>query len=103
MKGVEKTAENLKSAVAGETHEFKEMYPDIFTSGQDVPYLTNSTQLNVDKTDNAIEAIMHQNDIQPLYTGGTILHTFMGEKMTNAQACKTLVKKIASVTQLPYF
>jgi ribonucleoside-triphosphate reductase (formate) len=81
----------------------KKLYPDIITSGFDEPYLTNSTQLGVDDTDDAIEAIQHQNDIQPLYTGGTIFHTFLGEKLSSAESAKNLVKKIAFNTKLPYF
>lgn len=75
----------------------------IITAGnRETPYLTNSTQLPVDKTDDAIEAIMHQNQIQPLYTGGTIFHTFLGEEIDWKDA-RTLVKKIAYKTKLPYF
>ncbi|MFH1225076.1 MAG: ribonucleoside triphosphate reductase [Candidatus Diapherotrites archaeon] len=81
----------------------KEMYPDIITSGKDVPYLTNSTQLGVGETDDVIEALEHQNDLQPLYTGGTIFHTFMGEKVSSGGACKRLVRKIAENTRLPYY
>jgi ribonucleoside-triphosphate reductase len=81
----------------------KEKYPDIYCSGDKEPYLTNSTQLPVDHTDDAIEAIEHQNDIQPLYTGGTIFHTFLGERITDGESCKRLVKKIAYNTRLPYF
>ncbi|MBR9691447.1 ribonucleoside triphosphate reductase [Candidatus Woesearchaeota archaeon] len=81
----------------------KERYPEIITSGTDEPYLTNSTQLPVDLTEDAIEAIEHQNKIQPLYTGGTIFHTFLGERMADGKACKRLVKKIAYNTKLPYF
>jgi ribonucleoside-triphosphate reductase len=81
----------------------KEMYPDIYCSGDKEPYLTNSTQLPVDHTDDAIEAVEHQNEIQPLYTGGTIFHTFLGERMVNGESCKRLVKKIAYNTRLPYF
>jgi len=81
----------------------KEMYSDIYCSGEKEPYLTNSTQLPVDYTDDAIEAIEHQNDIQPLYTGGTMFHTFLGERMVDGEACKRLVKKIAYNTRLPYF
>ncbi|MFQ5648130.1 MAG: anaerobic ribonucleoside-triphosphate reductase, partial [Candidatus Aenigmatarchaeota archaeon] len=68
----------------------KEMCPDIITSGTDVPYVTNSSQLPVDWTDDPIKAIEHQNDIQPLYTGGTIFHTFLGEKMTDWKAARDL-------------
>lgn len=81
----------------------KEMYQDIIVSGEDDVFLTNSTYLPVNSTDDAIEAIEHQNDIQPLYTGGTMFHTFLGEKVSNGEACKQLVKKIAYNTKLPYF
>ncbi|MFH1774507.1 MAG: ribonucleoside triphosphate reductase [Methanobacteriota archaeon] len=81
----------------------KELYPDIITAGGDTPYLTNSTHLPVNYTDDAIEAIEHQNDVQPLYTGGTIFHTFMGERMSGAESCRTLVKRIAHNTKIPYF
>lgn len=83
--------------------EDKKMYPDIKTSGEAAPFLTNSTQLPVDYTDDVISALEHQNDIQPLYTGGTIFHTFLGEKMTDWKAARTLVKKIAENTKIPYF
>lgn len=81
----------------------KEFYPDIITSGKDNPYLTNSTQLPVGHTDDVIEALQHQNDIQHLYTGGTIFHTFLGEKLTDWKAAMQLVKKIAYNTRIPYF
>lgn len=81
----------------------KKYHPDIITSGDKEPFLTNSTQLPVDLTDDAIEAIELQNDIQPLYTGGTIFHTFMGEKLSSGEACKKLVKRIAFNTKIPYF
>jgi ribonucleoside-triphosphate reductase len=81
----------------------KQIYPDIITAGTTQPYLTNSTQLGVSETDDAIEAIEHQNDIQPLYTGGTIFHTFLGERVSSAEAVKRLIQKIAYNTKLPYF
>jgi ribonucleoside-triphosphate reductase len=81
----------------------KQMYPDIYTSGEKEPYLTNSTQLPVNYTDDVVKALEHQNDIQPLYTGGTIFHTFLGERMMDGNAAKTLVRKIAFNTKLPYF
>ncbi|MBU0662767.1 ribonucleoside triphosphate reductase, partial [Candidatus Micrarchaeota archaeon] len=81
----------------------KEMYPDIITAGTDVPYLTNSTHLGVGETDDAVEAIEHQNDIQPLYTGGTMFHTFLGENVSSGAACKKLVRRIAENTRLPYY
>ena len=83
--------------------EDKKLYPDIKTSGENAPFLTNSTQLPVDYTDDVIAALEHQNDIQPLYTGGTIFHTFLGERMTDWKSARTLVKKIAENTRIPYF
>ena len=76
---------------------------NIYCSGEKEPYLTNSTYLPVGHTENLIEAIEHQNDIQPLYTGGTMFHTFLGERMIDGEACKRLVRKIAYNTRLPYF
>jgi ribonucleoside-triphosphate reductase len=81
----------------------RQTYPDIYTSGGSEPYLTNSTQLPVGYTDDLVKAIEHQNDIQPLYTGGTIFHTFLGERLSSGKAARTLVKKIAQNTKLPYF
>ncbi len=80
----------------------KEKYRNIITSGSEkFPYLTNSTQLNVDATRDVWEALRHQQDIQPLYTGGTIFHTFLPEAI-DPLTCKKLVRKIAE-TKLPYF
>jgi len=81
----------------------RKYYPDIITAGGETPYLTNSTQLGVDDTDDIVEALEHQNDIQKLYTGGTIFHTFLGEQIDSAESCKRLVRKIAENTALPYF
>ncbi len=81
----------------------KEHHPDIITAGEKEPYLTNSTHLPVNKTDDVIEALEHQNEIQPLYTGGTIFHTFLGEALSSGESAKELVKKIAFNTKLPYF
>ena len=65
-------------------------------------YLTNSTQLPVDYTNDVAQALLHQNEIQPLYTGGTVFHTFLGEEI-GWQEARSLVKKIAYETKLPYF
>jgi ribonucleoside-triphosphate reductase len=80
----------------------RQKYPRIVTSGTEkYPFLTNSTQLNVDATRDVFEALQHQDDIQPLYTGGTIFHTFLPEAI-DAGTCKKLVRRIAA-TKLPYF
>ena len=82
----------------------KKYCPGIVTAGtKDTPYLTNSTQLPVDKTDDIVEALQHQGDIQRLYTGGTVFHTFLGEEVDDWKTCRQLVKKIAYNTSLPYF
>jgi anaerobic ribonucleoside-triphosphate reductase len=82
----------------------RKLHKDIITAGTpDTPYLTNSTQLPVSKTDDVIEAILHQNKIQPLYSGGTVFHTFLGEEIDDWRTCRELVKKIATNTKLPYF
>jgi ribonucleoside-triphosphate reductase len=78
------------------------MHPDIKTAGTKMPYLTNSTHLPVNHTNDPIEAMEHQNDIQPLYTGGTVFHTFLGERMTDGSACKLFLKRAATNTKLPY-
>ncbi len=80
----------------------KVKYHRILTAGTEkYPYLTNSSQLNVDATRDVFEAIEHQKDIQPLYTGGTIFHGFLPEAI-DRETCKKLVRKIAQ-TSLPYF
>jgi anaerobic ribonucleoside-triphosphate reductase len=82
----------------------KKMHPEIKTAGtKEAPYLTNSTQLPVDATDDLAEVLLNQNEIQPLYTGGTVFHTFLGEELADWKSCRELVKKIAYNTKLPYF
>ena len=80
----------------------KQKYPQIVVSGTEKhPYLTNSTQLNVDATRDVFEALQHQEGVQTLYTGGTIFHTFLPEAIDGA-TCRKLVRKIAE-TRIPYF
>ncbi|MEA3485351.1 MAG: ribonucleoside triphosphate reductase [Candidatus Aerophobetes bacterium] len=67
------------------------------------PYYTNSSQLPVDLTDDIFEALDLQDDLQIKYTGGTVLHGFLGEKMPSNQSVRKLVKKIALHYRLPYF
>ena len=81
----------------------KEKYPDIITAGTDeIPYYTNSSQLPVDYTDDAFKALELQDEIQCKYTGGTVLHVFLGEKVRDAAMAKKLVKKIFEKFHLPY-
>ena len=71
--------------------------------GGDSPYYTNSTALPVNSTNDVFEALDMQNDIQRLYTGGTVFHAFIGESIDDVETCKNLVKKIASNYEVPYF
>ncbi len=83
--------------------EDRKRFPDIITAGKDVPYYTNSTQLPVGFTDDLFEALKLQDELQCQYTGGTVLHGFIGERIYSSNACKKLVKKIAENFHLPYF
>ena len=81
----------------------KERYPDIITSGtKKVPYYTNSSHLPVNYTDDFFEALDHQDDLQCAYTGGTVLHLFMGEKISDIQSVKNLIRKVFEKYKLPY-
>ncbi|MCX6747316.1 MAG: ribonucleoside triphosphate reductase [Candidatus Pacearchaeota archaeon] len=80
----------------------KETYPNIYTSGNDAPYLTNSSQLPVDLDIDLFSALKHQEELQALYTGGTIFHAFLGERLSGEDA-KNLARKIAERTTIPYF
>ncbi|MEI7640208.1 MAG: ribonucleoside triphosphate reductase [bacterium] len=81
----------------------KEKYPEIIAMGKNEPYYTNSSQLPVDHTNDIFKALEHQDAIQAKYTGGTVLHIFMGEKMNSIEATKKLVRKIAAGYALPYY
>lgn len=80
-----------------------ERYSDIITSGDLEPYYTNSTQLPVDYTNDIFDALDLQDDLQKLYTGGTVFHGFLGEAIDEWPACRSLVKGIAENYRLPYF
>ncbi|MBF0430080.1 MAG: ribonucleoside triphosphate reductase [Fibrobacteria bacterium] len=69
----------------------------------DVPYYSNSTQLPANYTDDIFEVLDLQDEIQTKYTGGTVLHLYIGEQITNTASVKKLVKKICSNYRLPYF
>jgi len=81
----------------------KKDFPDIQTAGTDnSPYYTNSTQLPVNYTDDLVSALEHQEPLQCLYTGGTVFHCFLGERLPDTTTCKLLVKKILSNFRFPY-
>jgi len=88
----------------------KDKYPEIiFANGKVVknngaePYYTNSSQLPVGFTDDIFEALDLQNDLQIKYTGGTVLHGFLGERLWDIKTTRDLVRKIAESYSLPYF
>ena len=81
--------------------EDRKRYPEIYTAGNDAPYYTNSTQLPVGHTDDMFEMLDHQDDLQVMYTGGTVAHLFLGEQIEPEMA-KFLVRKITSTYHLPY-
>ncbi|MEK7580244.1 MAG: ribonucleoside triphosphate reductase [Patescibacteria group bacterium] len=84
-------------------HLDKKQYPDIVTSGEREPYYTQATCLPVNEADDLFGAIRHQEDLQSLYTGGTVFHVFLGERLIGAKSCKNLIKKLATNSKLPYF
>lgn len=88
----------------------KGKYPDIIVGNNEAvkekkadPYYTNSTHLPVNYTDDIFEALKLQDPLQTKYTGGTVLHGYIGEKMPTKEATRELVKKIAYNFHLPYF
>ncbi len=81
----------------------KSRYPDIITAGKDTPYYTNSTHLPVNFTQDMFEALDIQEELQTKYTGGTVFHAFLGERIQDWETAKELVKKIADNYKIPYF
>ena len=82
----------------------KELYPDIITASNDeTPYYTNSSHLPVGFTDDLFKALDIQDELQTLYTSGTVFHCFLGERSPDWKACASLVKKIAENYKLPYY
>lgn len=85
-------------------HDVKR-YPDIITAGKkgETPYYTNSSHLPVGFTDDIFEALELQDDLQTLYTSGTVFHAFLGEKLPSWKSAAALVRKIAENYTLPYY
>ena len=83
----------------------RKRYPDIITAAEDgkKPYYTNSSHLPVGATDDLFEALAVQDDLQVLYTSGTVFHAYLGEKLPDWRSAATLVKKIAEDYKLPYY
>ena len=99
---------NLEATPAeGTTYRFakedRKRYPAILQAGtEDAPYYTNSSQLPVGFTDDAFEALEQQDDLQRKYTGGTVLHLYMSEHISSAEACRKLVRRALERFHLPY-
>lgn len=80
----------------------KKRYPDIITAGKKSPSYTNSTQIPVEFSDDIFEVVNLQDELQSLYTGGTVLHLYLGEKIEDKEVCKKLIKKIFTNSKMPY-
>ncbi|GAO35277.1 ribonucleoside triphosphate reductase [Sulfuricella sp. T08] len=99
---------NLEATPAeGTTYRFaredRKRFADIIQAGtKDTPYYTNSSQLPVGFTDDPFEALERQEVLQKKYTGGTVLHLYMTERITSAEACKTLVRRALERFGQPY-
>jgi ribonucleoside-triphosphate reductase len=99
---------NLEATPAeGTTYRFakedKKRYADIIQAGHEKNiYYTNSSQVPVGYTDDPFEALELQNQLQCKYTGGTVLHLYMNEKLSSAEACKRFIRKVIENYQLPY-
>jgi len=84
----------------------KARYPDIITAAKtenDTPYYTNSSHLPVGYTEDIFEALAIQDELQTLYTSGTVFHAFLGEKLPDWKTAATLIRKIAENFKLPYY
>lgn len=87
----------------------KRQYPEIIRANDGVaaegedPYYTNSTQLPVSYSDDIFETLALQDGLQTKYTGGTVLHVYLGEMVEDVEAVKSLIRKIANGYKLPYF
>lgn len=99
---------NLEATPAeGTTYRFARMdqknLEGIIQAGTpEAPYYTNSTQLPVGWTDDPFEALQHQDELQKRYTGGTVLHLYMNERMSSARACGELIRRVFTNFRLPY-
>jgi ribonucleoside-triphosphate reductase len=99
---------NLEATPAeGTTYRFakedRKRWPDILQAGtEDMPYYTNSSQLPVGFTDDPFEALERQEELQSKYTGGTVLHLYMTERISSGEACRELVRRALTRFRLPY-
>lgn len=80
----------------------KQRFPDIIQSGVDEPQYTNSSQLPVTYTDDIFECMDLQDELQSLYTGGTVQHLYLGERIEDIETAKTLIRSIFNKYKMPY-
>ncbi|MGI5899400.1 MAG: ribonucleoside triphosphate reductase [Christensenellales bacterium] len=80
----------------------KAKYPGIIQAGKDEPMYTNSSQLPVEYTDDIFECMDLQDELQSLYTGGTVQHLYLGERVEDIQTCKNLIKTVFENYKMPY-
>ncbi len=80
----------------------KILYPKIITAGKNAVSYTNSTQIPVEYTDDIFKVVKLQDELQSLYTGGTVLHLYLGERIEDKEVCKSLIRKIFSTSKMPY-
>ncbi|MBR7142235.1 MAG: ribonucleoside triphosphate reductase [Clostridia bacterium] len=80
----------------------KALYPDIIQAGQEEPQYTNSSQLPVEYTDDIFECMDLQDELQSLYTGGTVQHLYLGERIEDIETCKQLIQSIFNKYKMPY-
>jgi ribonucleoside-triphosphate reductase len=98
--------EQTPAESAGRSLALKDLkyYKDIYVSGtKENPYLTNSTQLPVNYTEDLFEILDLQNELAKRYTGGSVVHLWIGERITEHNALKKLIKTITSNYNIPYF
>ena len=79
-----------------------ELYPDIIQAGSDVPFYTNSSQLPVEYTDDIFECMELQDELQSLYTGGTVYHLYIGERIEDIEIAKNLIRSVFEKYKMPY-
>ena len=92
-----------ESATYRFAREDKKRYKGIIQAGtEENPYYTNSSQLPVGFTDDPFEALDLQSNLQTKYTGGTVLHLYMGQRISSAKVCRDIVRKVLTNYRLPY-
>ena len=81
----------------------RKLFPDMIIPGEDRPYYTNSVHIPVNKTTDVFEVFNHQNELVEKFTGGSVVHIFLGESIEDFKIVKNLVKKLCKNYKIPYF